>query len=121
MALHLDPHPSFTGRTGPVLIVVADGVGVAPEGLTNAVTDAAHSGDIAKGIPGAAERDLAMSKSRKALDWEGMFAQAIDPVRARQFRSEGDGMDHEVCTMCGKFCSIHLDNLTKPETEPQPS
>jgi len=76
---------------------------------------AAHSGDIAKGVPGAAERDLAMSKSRKALDWEGMFAQAIDPVRARQFKSEGDGMDHEVCTMCGKFCSIHLDNLTKPE------
>ncbi len=82
---------------------------------------AAHSGDIAKGIPGAADRDLAMSTSRKALDWEGMFAQAIDPVRARQWRSEGDGMDHEVCTMCGKFCSIHLDNLTKPETEPRPS
>ncbi len=82
---------------------------------------AAHSGDIAKGIPGAAERDLAMSTSRKALDWEGMFAQAIDPVRARKFRSEGDGMSHEVCTMCGKFCSIHLDNLTRPGTEPQPS
>lgn len=40
MALHLDPHPSFTGRTGPVLIVVADGVGVAPEGPSNAVTEA---------------------------------------------------------------------------------
>jgi phosphomethylpyrimidine synthase len=84
---------------------------------------AAHSGDIAKGIPGAAEQDLAMSRSRKALDWEGMFARAIDPVKARRFKSEGDGMDHEVCTMCGKFCSIHLDNLTKPEQEkePQPS
>jgi 2,3-bisphosphoglycerate-independent phosphoglycerate mutase len=41
MALHLDPHPSFTGRTGPLLIVVADGVGVAPEGPSNAVTEAA--------------------------------------------------------------------------------
>lgn len=40
MDLHLDPHPSFTGRTGPVLIVVADGVGVAPEGPSNAVTEA---------------------------------------------------------------------------------
>lgn len=40
MALHLDPHPSFTGRSGPVLIVVADGVGVAPEGPSNAVTEA---------------------------------------------------------------------------------
>ncbi len=40
MALHLDPHPSFIGRTGPVLVVVADGVGVAPEGPSNAVTEA---------------------------------------------------------------------------------
>ena len=40
MALHLDPHPSFTGRTGPVLVVVADGVGVAPDGPSNAVTEA---------------------------------------------------------------------------------
>ncbi len=38
MALHLDPHPSFTGRPGPLLIVVADGVGIAPEGPSNAVT-----------------------------------------------------------------------------------
>ena len=40
MALHLDPHPSFTGRRGPVLVVVADGVGVAPAGPSNAVTEA---------------------------------------------------------------------------------
>ncbi|MGF1595431.1 MAG: 2,3-bisphosphoglycerate-independent phosphoglycerate mutase [Acidimicrobiales bacterium] len=40
MELHLDPHPSFSGRPGPVLIVVADGVGVAPAGPSNAVTEA---------------------------------------------------------------------------------
>ena len=40
MDLHLDRHPSFTGRNGPVLVVVADGVGVAPEGPSNAVTEA---------------------------------------------------------------------------------
>jgi len=73
---------------------------------------AAHSGDIAKGIPGAADRDLTMSRSRKALDWEGMYANAIDPVRARQYREEGGDPDLDVCTMCGKYCSIHLDNLT---------
>ena len=37
MELHLDPHPTFTGRSGPVLIVVADGVGVAPPAASNAV------------------------------------------------------------------------------------
>ena len=37
MTLHLDRHPSFSGRPGPVLLVIADGVGVAPEGPSNAV------------------------------------------------------------------------------------
>lgn len=75
---------------------------------------AAHAGDLAKGIPGAAERDLAMSRCRKALDWEGMFARAIDPRRARQFRQEGGASETEACSMCGDFCSISLDNLTAP-------
>ncbi len=38
MTLSLAPHPTFDGRAGPVLIVVADGVGVAPPGPANAVT-----------------------------------------------------------------------------------
>ncbi len=36
----LSPHASFPGRTGPVLIVVADGVGIAPDGPSNAVSEA---------------------------------------------------------------------------------
>ncbi len=36
----LDPHPSFPGRPGPLLIVVADGVGIAPPGPSNAVSEA---------------------------------------------------------------------------------
>lgn len=41
MALSLQKHPSFSGRPGPVLVIVADGVGVAPAGPSNAVTEAA--------------------------------------------------------------------------------
>ncbi len=37
MALELDPHPSFAPRTGPVLVVIADGVGVADPADSNAV------------------------------------------------------------------------------------
>ena len=37
MTLELHPHPSFTGRPGPLLLVIADGVGVAPPGPSNAV------------------------------------------------------------------------------------
>ncbi len=40
MSLKLDKHPSFAGRKGPVVILVADGVGVAPAGPSNAVTEA---------------------------------------------------------------------------------
>lgn len=36
----LSPHASFPGRTGPVLLVVADGVGIAPDGPSNAVSEA---------------------------------------------------------------------------------
>ena len=39
-SLSLKPHPSFSGRPGPVLVVIADGVGVAPAGASNAVTEA---------------------------------------------------------------------------------
>lgn len=38
MSLHLDRHPSFAGRPGPLLLVIADGVGVAPAAPSNAVT-----------------------------------------------------------------------------------
>jgi 2,3-bisphosphoglycerate-independent phosphoglycerate mutase len=40
MSLALTKHASFRGRPGPVLLVIADGVGVAPPGPSNAVTTA---------------------------------------------------------------------------------
>ncbi len=40
MALSLERHPSFAPRSGPVLVIVADGVGVAPADPSNAVTEA---------------------------------------------------------------------------------
>lgn len=40
MSLSLTKHPSFTGRKGPVVILVADGVGVAPAAASNAVSQA---------------------------------------------------------------------------------
>lgn len=38
--LSLEKLASFAGRPGPLLLVIADGVGVAPEGPSNAVTEA---------------------------------------------------------------------------------
>lgn len=67
---------------------------------------AAHIADLAKGVPGAIERDNAMSQCRRKLNWDGMIAAALDPelVRRRLQISE----DRQGCTMCGKLCAVKL-------------
>ena len=40
MSLTLEKHPSFSGRQGPVVILVCDGVGIAPDVDSNAVSQA---------------------------------------------------------------------------------
>ncbi|MBW2149889.1 MAG: phosphomethylpyrimidine synthase ThiC [Deltaproteobacteria bacterium] len=67
---------------------------------------AAHAADIAKGVPGALERDIEMSRKRAALDWEGQFAAALDPEHARSIRNERRPQENDVCTMCGRYCAI---------------
>ncbi|CAK8712077.1 phosphomethylpyrimidine synthase ThiC [Candidatus Electrothrix laxa] len=68
---------------------------------------AAHAGDLAKGIPGAMDRDNAMSKARGKLDWEGQFEQALDPEKALAYRDSSRPKDGgDVCTMCGDFCAV---------------
>lgn len=71
---------------------------------------AAHSGDIAKGVPGAMDRDLAMSVARKNLDWEGVFAAALDPVLPRRRWEENRTREGKTCTMCGKLCAMDTHN-----------
>lgn len=73
---------------------------------------AAHAADIAKGLPGAKEWDLEMSKARAALDWEKMFQLALDPEKARRFREESLPEIRDTCTMCGKMCAVRNMNLT---------
>lgn len=71
---------------------------------------AAHAADVAKKIPGAVDWDLAMSKARKALNWEKMIELSIDPDYVREQRQSSLPQDQDVCTMCGKFCAIRLLN-----------
>lgn len=73
---------------------------------------AAHSGDIAKGLPGAMERDIEMSKCRKALDWKGMYKMAIDPHLPQMRRAESESADApaDCCTMCGNLCAVDTHN-----------
>jgi phosphomethylpyrimidine synthase len=73
---------------------------------------AAQSGDLAKGVPYAKRINDRMSEARKKLDWETMYACAIDPVEARKFRQTSEDYDSDVCTMCGDLCAVRMDNFT---------
>ena len=69
---------------------------------------AAHAADIARGVAGAIERDNAMARCRKQLDWDGQIELALDPEKARALRSSSRPQDSEVCSMCGEFCAIKV-------------
>ena len=69
---------------------------------------AAHIGDIAKGVPGTKERDLAMSKARKAFNWGKQISLAIDPLRAKQYHDKLSSKRKDVCTMCGDYCAMKV-------------
>jgi len=74
---------------------------------------AAHAADIARGHPGARQRDDELSKARYDFDWEKQFELSLDPDTARRLHDETLGHDvfkhAEFCSMCGpKFCSMQI-------------
>lgn len=70
---------------------------------------AAHAGDVAKGVAGAADWDLEMSRARRSLDWKRQAELAIDPAEAARRRSESKPkVEAETCTMCSNMCAIKL-------------
>lgn len=74
---------------------------------------AAHAADVAKGHPGARERDDAMSKARAEFRWEDQFNLALDPETARAYHDasmpEEEQKKEKFCSMCGPdFCSMRL-------------
>ena len=71
---------------------------------------AAHAADIANGLPGARDWDDAMSRARKARDWDRQFELAIDPAHARASRAEAAPKNDSVCSMCGEFCAMRDDD-----------
>lgn len=74
---------------------------------------AAHAADLAKGHPGAQQRDDALSKARFEFRWRDQFNLSLDPERAVEYHdetlpAEGAKTAH-FCSMCGpKFCSMRI-------------
>lgn len=95
---------------------------------------AAHAADVAKGLPGARDRDDAISDARADFDWERQFELALDPDKARELRDEAlqeqgrredaaapscakGEKDERFCTMCGpKFCSMRVFRELRQES-----
>ncbi len=74
---------------------------------------AAHAADLAKGHPGAQDRDNALSKARFEFRWADQFHLSLDPDTAKDFHDEtlpADGAKSaHFCSMCGpKFCSMKI-------------
>ncbi len=74
---------------------------------------AAHAADLAKGHPGAQERDDALSRARFEFRWQDQFNLALDPETACQYHDQTLPKEaHKAahfCSMCGpKFCSMRI-------------
>ena len=78
---------------------------------------AAHAADVARGLPGADERDRRISRARSELNWQQHLAEALDEKKARAMHEqacnekEQDGADTaDYCTMCGReWCSVRIN------------
>jgi phosphomethylpyrimidine synthase len=74
---------------------------------------AAHAADLAKGHPGAQDRDNALSKARFEFRWRDQFHLSLDPDTAKAFHDETlpapAAKGAHFCSMCGpKFCSMKI-------------
>ncbi len=79
---------------------------------------AAHAADIAKGLPGAIDKDIAMAKCRNNLDWKGQIEHSIDPEKAKQFRHEaGSAYKGPTCSMCGSYCAIQVFKRSQSKSQ----
>jgi phosphomethylpyrimidine synthase len=68
---------------------------------------AAHAADIVKGVKGAMDWDLKMSRARKKLDWEEQAKLSLDSEKSRAGHRKHSSAG-KACSMCGGFCAMAL-------------
>ncbi len=85
---------------------------------------AAHAADLAKGHPGAQERDNLLSQARFEFRWQDQFNLSLDPTTARELHDEDmpaqTAKVAHFCSMCGPhFCSMKLTQELRDMPEGQ--
>lgn len=68
---------------------------------------AAHAADIVKGVKGAIDRDLKVSKARKKLDWGAQRKIVLDPQKFDEVRKRRKSKS-AACSMCGEYCAMRI-------------
>ncbi len=68
---------------------------------------AAHAADIVKGIKGAIDRDLRVSRARKKLDWNAQRKIVLDPQKFDEVRKRRKSKS-AACSMCGEYCAMRI-------------
>jgi phosphomethylpyrimidine synthase len=68
---------------------------------------AAMAVDVARGNKAAIERNLAMSKCRASLDWQGQIDHALDPEEVSRRLGDKKDLD-EACSMCSMLCAMKV-------------
>lgn len=69
---------------------------------------AAHAADLAKGHPGAQDRDDALSKARFEFRWRDQFHLSLDPERALAYHDEtlpAEGRSRRISVRCADLSS----------------
>lgn len=75
---------------------------------------AAHAADLARGLPGARDRDDRISRYRKVRDWKGQIAAALDPEKAASYLGKLEEKE-DYCTMCSEYCAIKVLDKKSPK------
>jgi len=70
---------------------------------------AAHSADVALGIPNSRDWDDNLTHARAALNWDKHIELAFDSDTARAYHDEDLDVDTDFCAMCGHdWCSVRI-------------
>jgi len=89
---------------------------------------AAHGADVARGLPGAAERDRRLSVARANLNWKAHISESLDPATADRMHREARGQieggrvdSADFCSMCGQhWCSVRINRQVREAIRQQP-
>lgn len=68
---------------------------------------AAHCIDILR-FKDELEKDRKLSTYRAHRNWTKLFPLTLDETKARRYRNASIPHSKDMCTMCGKFCSLKI-------------